>query len=256
MGKPCVLNTGKMSKETVLITGGSRGIGRAAAELFAARGCNVAVTCIKNSEKAEEFVRCARDKGCCAEYFTCDAGNHDNAARVTSLVMGKFGSIDVLVNNCGISEYALIQDITPDMWKRMIKTNLDSVYNFVNCVAPSMISRKSGAIINVASMWGLTGGAMESHYSAAKAGVVGFTKALAKELCYSGITVNCVAPGPTDTDMMKESFSEEELKLLEKEIPFGRLAAPSEIAEGIYYLAFARTVTGTVLNMSMGMGLD
>lgn len=195
MGKSCVLNTGKMSKETVLITGGSRGIGRAAAELFAARGCNVAVTCIKNSEKAEEFVRCARDKGCCAEYFTCDAGNHDNAARVTSLVMGKFGSIDVLVNNCGISEYALIQDITPDMWKRMIKTNLDSVYNFVNCVAPSMISRKSGAIINVASMWGLTGGAMESHYSAAKAGVVGFTKALAKELCYSGITVNCVAPG-------------------------------------------------------------
>lgn len=244
-----------MSK-TVLITGASRGIGKACALHFAKNGYSVAVVYKENKERAENAVAEIRSLGVGAESYAVDAGDYIEVKRVCESVVRRFGRIDVLVNNCGISEYALFQDITPQMWSNNLRVNLDSVYNFTNCIVPSMLSRKQGSIVNVSSMWGLVGAAVESHYSAAKAAVIGLTKALAKELCYSGVRVNCVAPGMTATDMMKNSFSPEQLKDIEKECPMGRMILPEEIAEGIFFLAQTECVTGSVLNMSGGMAID
>ena len=166
-------------------------------------------------------------------------------------VVKDFGTVDLLVNNAGIAEDKLFQDITDEDWRRMMGVNLDGTFFVTRAVVPMMISKGYGRIVNVASMWGTDGASMETHYSASKAGVIGLTKALAQELAPSHITVNAVAPGAVDTDMMKV-YTKEELDDFIKEIPFGRLCSPKEVAEAVMFLLSADYITGEVLSIRGG----
>lgn len=224
----------------VLITGGSRGIGAAMAKLFAENGYSVFITYKKNHAAAAAVDAAAF----CADVTDFNA-MHD--------VIEKTGGADILINNAGIAEQKLFSDITPEDWARMIGVNLTGVYNCCHAALPYMIRKKSGCIINISSMWGICGASCEVHYSAAKAGVIGLTKALAKEVAPSGITVNCIAPGAVDTDMNK-ILAPEDIELLKEETPLGRLGTPEEIAKCALYLAQnGGFMTGQVLSPNGGI---
>ena len=224
----------------VLITGGSRGIGAAMAKVFAENGYSVFITYKKNHAAASAVGATA---------FCADVTDF----RTMHDVIEKTGGVDVLINNAGIAEQKLFSDITPEDWARMIGVNLTGVYNCCHAALPYMIRKKSGCIINVSSMWGICGASCEVHYSAAKAGVIGLTKALAKEVAPSGITVNCIAPGAVDTDMNK-ILSAEDIELLKEETPLGRLGTPEEIAKCALYLAQnGGFMTGQVLSPNGGI---
>ena len=235
--------------KTVLITGASRGIGRDTARKFYKNGYNVVIN-YNNSEKAALDLQSELPG---SVIIKADVSNEADVKNMVNMVVEKFGTIDVLVNNAGISSQKLFTDITTEEWKNMMDTNLNSVYYTCKYVVPYMISKKSGSIINVSSMWGVTGASCEVHYSAAKAGVIGFTKALAKELGLSGIRVNAVAPGAIKTDMC--NFDDETLDLIKEETPLGRLGNPSEVADSIYFLASdqAGFITGQVISPNGGM---
>lgn len=165
-----------------------------------------------------------------------------------------FGKIDVLVNNAGIAQQKLFQDITDEDWNNMLSVNLTGVFNCCRAVLPNMLREKNGAIVNVSSIWGITGASMEVHYSAAKAGIIGLTKALAKEVGPSGIRVNCVAPGVVETNMNRD-ITLETMSRLTEETPLGRIGSPFEIAETIYFLANdgASFITGQVISPNGGI---
>lgn len=243
----------KMSK-TVLITGASRGIGSEAAVLFGNNGYNVAVNYNHNRVMAEKTAQTINSNGGTAKIFKADVSNYHQVEQMISDIAVALGDIHVLINNAGISQQLLFTDITPDMWQTMISTNLTSLYNCCHCVLPQMIRRHSGRIINVSSMWGEAGGSCEVHYSAAKAGIIGLTKALAKEVAPSGITVNCVSPGVIMTDMMS-GFSQETLNELTEETPVGRLGTPLDVAQAMLYLAHDKSsfITGQVLGVNGGI---
>ena len=239
--------------KTALITGAARGIGRAAAIKFAKEGFNVAINYNKSDKAAHELADELCGLGSSAESFHADVSDIEQVDKMCRLIESHFGTIDILVNNAGISQQKLFTDITYDEWIRMINVNLTGLFNCCSKAVPIMLSRQSGAIVNVSSIWGVSGGACEVHYSAAKAGVIGFTKALAKELALSGIRVNCVAPGAVQTDMCKE-ISEDNMQTFLEETPMGRMGTPDEIADGIFFLASdkARFITGHVLNINGG----
>lgn len=226
----------------VLITGGTRGIGRACAELFNEKGYEVYVTYLKSDDKAQEL----EEKGIKA----LKADVSDPAAVMA--VYEKVGGVDVLVNNAGISWYGLLTDMDFKEWERIFSVNVHGIFNCVKAFSPDMVRKKCGTIINISSMWGITGASCEVAYSSTKAAVIGFTKALAKELAPSGIRVNCVAPGAVDTDMMA-SFSDDEKKALCEEIPLSCIGNPLSVAEAVMYLCNAEYVTGEVLNVNGGM---
>ena len=169
-------------------------------------------------------------------------------------VLHRFGHIDVLVNNAGISMIKPFLDTSHEDWRRIIDVNLTGVFNVTRAVVPSMVSRKSGAVVNVSSVWGVYGASCEVAYSAAKAGVIGFTKALAKELGLSGITVNAVAPGVIDSPMNTSHLTAEELAKLAEETPLNRLGQPSEVAKAVRALAENRFITGQILGVDGGFG--
>lgn len=235
--------------KNVLITGASRGIGKETARLFSKNGYNVIIN-YNNSEQAAREL----ERELCAEAVRADVSNYDAVRDMVGYIASKYGSIDVLVNNAGVAEQKLFTDITPDDWNRMISVNLGSVYNLCSAVVPYMVSKKSGKIINVSSMWGVTGASCEVHYSASKAAVIGFTKALAKELGPSNINVNAVAPGTVMTDMCN-GFDAETLEALREEAPLLRLGSAADIANVIYFLAddASSFMTGQVLSADGGM---
>ena len=183
-------------EKVVFITGGSRGIGACAVKKFAVEGYKVAFTYLNSEQSA-----LALAKECSALAIKADVSSSTQIKSAVDTALKTFGKIDVLINNAGIAEFSLFTDITDEMWDKMIGTNLSSAFYASRAVLPFMISRKSGVIINVSSMWGEVGASCEVHYSAAKAGLIGMTKALAKELAPSNIRVNCVSPGVIDTDM-------------------------------------------------------
>ena len=236
--------------KSVFITGGSRGIGRAAVRLFSEKGWQVGFCCRSLSGEAKENLVTLKNVFC----ITADLSRQEEVDRLTGEILRLMGTPDVLINNAGIASYGLFQDLTPAAFDELVQVDLKSAYFLSAGLVPGMIRRGSGCILNVASMWGQIGGSCEAAYSAVKAGLIGFTRALAKELAPSGIRVNAVSPGVVDTDMMA-SFSAEEKAALCEEIPLGRFAEPEEIAKILFFLANdeASYVTGQVIGVNGGI---
>ena len=236
----------------VLITGGSRGIGAAAVRAFAAQGANVAFTYHTNQAAAAALVQELRPA--CVTAIPCDAADPAQVREAVRQAETAIGPLTVLVCNAGIAQSKLFTELTDEDWRRMMGVDLDGPFYFSHAVLPGMIRRKYGRILFVSSMWGQTGGSCEVHYSAAKAGVIGLCKALAKEEGPSGITVNCVAPGVIDTDMMA-CYTPEDKAALAEETPVGRLGTAEEIARTLVFLAGedAGYITGQVIGQNGGL---
>lgn len=237
----------------ILITGASRGIGAECARLFAENGDNVIINYRSSEEKAMELVSSLEKEGCCVTAIRADVSDPDEVRRMFREIAGKFGGVDVLVNNAGIAQTKLFTDITDADWTRMISTNLSSAFYCCREALPYMISKKHGRIINISSMWGQVGGSCEVHYSAAKAGIIGLTKALAMEEGLSGITVNCVAPGVIRTDMTA-GLTDDDIKALCDETPTGTVGTSNDIARAVKFLAEEGSafITGQVIGVNGG----
>lgn len=244
------------NQQTVLITGGSRGIGAAAVLAFAKAGYRVAFTWHSRPDAARRVVDTVREMTPEAPCLAIMADSADSAAVQAAVEQTArvLGGPQILVCNAGIAQQKLFTDLTDEDWHRMMSVDLDGVFYACRAVLPGMIREKYGRILCVSSMWGQTGGSCEVHYSAAKAGVIGMCRALAKEEGPSGITVNCVAPGVIDTDMMA-SFSEEDRAALAEETPVRRLGTADEIARTLVFLASpeAGYITGQVIGQNGGL---
>ncbi len=243
-----------MKNLTAIVTGASKGIGRCIAKTFAENGYNVVINYSKSEAEATEIKKHLTEKGCSCEIFKADVGNYNDAKALVDFCIEKYGKVDVLVNNAGISQIKLFTDITPEEWNSMVHTNLTGVFNCTQNAVKEMLKKHRGNIINISSMWGQTGASCEVHYSAVKAGVIGMTKALAKEVGLSGIRVNCIAPGVVMTDMMKD-FSNEELDAIKEEIPLNQFGTPQDIVDLALFLASdkAKNITGQVIASNGGM---
>ena len=238
-----------MEQKVVLITGGSRGIGAATARRFAAGGCKVVINYHRSQAQAEAL---AAEIGGWA--VQADVADRAQVEAMFRQVEEAFGGVDVLVCNAGIARQELFTDVTPAAWQRMLDVHLSGAFHCCQCALPHMLHQKWGRIVTVSSMWGQVGGSCEVAYSAAKAGLIGLTRALAKEEGPSGITVNCVAPGVIETDMMA-AFSAEDKAALAEETPLGSLGSPEQVAKAILFLAGddADYITGQVLGVNGGL---
>lgn len=239
---------------TVLITGASRGIGAQCALAFAKAGCDVALNYCRSEEKALALVREIEALGVRACAVQADVADSAQVKRMFETVCAELGTVDVLVNNAGVAHVGLLTDMTDDEWRRVIDTDLSGTFYCCREALPDMIRAHSGVIVNIASMWGEVGASCEAAYSAAKAGVIGLTKALAKEVGPSGVRVNAVSPGVVMTDMMA-GFSDEDVAALKEETPLIQLGMPEDIADAVIFLASekARFITGQVLSVNGGM---
>lgn len=240
-------------KKTVLITGASRGIGASLAENFAAQSYNVVINYNSSKNEAMELLKKIRSFGGSAIALKANVSDFEDAKYMVEKSEEEFGSIDVLVNNAGIASQKMFTDITEKDWRLMFDVNVHGMFNCTHHVVKNMIKKHGGKIINMSSMWGLTGGACEVHYSASKAAVIGFTKALAKELGPSGIQVNCVAPGLIDTNM-NAKLSENDIKKLVEETPCLRIGTVQDVSNVVLFLASSESnfITGEVININGG----
>lgn len=240
--------------KTVLITGSSKGIGAATAILFAQKGYNVVINYNNSFEAATLLCRSLVANGYSVITHKANVANRLEVELMVKETLYKFGSLDILVNNAGIAYEGLITETDEIDYDKIIDVNLKGVFNCCKAVTPSMVGRQSGKIINISSMWGQVGASCEVAYSAAKAGVIGLTKALAKELAPSGITVNCIAPGLIETGM-NSNLSVDELNAFVETIPLGRIGSADEIAAAIEFLASdkANYITGQVLGINGGV---
>lgn len=242
-----------MKKKTVLITGGSKGIGKAMTEVFAEEGYNV-VTNFNNSEQSScDICDSLKAKGFSVEKYKANVTDRAQVKTMVDYCFEKYNGIDILINNAGIAQDKLFTEITDDDWDSMINTNLKSVYYCSQEVLKSMISEKKGKIINISSIWGMVGASCEVHYSVSKAGVIGLTKSLAKELGPSNIQVNCIAPGVIETDMLG-NCTDETLKDLRDNTPLMRLGSARDIANCALFLASDHSdfITGQVISPNGG----
>ena len=239
--------------KVAFVTGGAKGIGSAIVKRFTKDGYKVAFTYNNSEDKAKSL---ANELGENCKAYKLDITDSNAVNTVIADVENTFGEIFVLVNNAGIAEQALFTDITDEMWHKMIETNLSGAFNCSRAVLKFMINRKCGKIINISSIWGETGGSCEVHYSSAKAGLIGMTKALAKEVGLSGITVNCVSPGVILTDMTSH-FDEDTMNELKNETPLNKIGTPSDVAGAVAFLASsdADFITGQDLAVNGGMNI-
>ena len=240
--------------ETAVVTGGAKGIGAASAELLCQQGFSTAIHYHTSEEKALALSSFLVTKGYDAFPVKADISDPEQARAMIRTVLERNGRIDVLVNNAGVELWQLFDTVTDEQWRRVIDTDLSGAFYCCREALPVMLRQKYGRIVNIGSVWGQVGASCEAVYSAAKAGVIGLTKALAKETALSGITVNCVCPGAIDTDMMKR-FSEAEVAAFCEEVPMGRLGAPEEVAHAVAFFASeqASYITGQVLGVNGGM---
>lgn len=243
-----------MKNKVALITGASKGIGKKTAEVLADDSYSVVINYNKSEEAALELKNKILYNGGQAEVFKADVGDYEESRELIDFCIREYGAIDVLVNNAGISQIKLFTDITMDEWNEMIRVNLSGIFNCSQNAVRSMISQKSGKIINVSSIWGMEGASCEVHYSTVKAGIIGFTKSLAKELGPSNIQVNCVAPGIILTDMMK-GFSNSEMEDMREEIPLQRFGTVEDVVNVIEFFASDKSdyITGQVVSPNGGV---
>mgnify|MGYP003305348101 CR=1 FL=1 len=233
----------------VLITGGTRGIGKAIVEEFYKNGDKVLFLYKNSTKKANEIETIFKgSKG-----YRCDVSSAEEVEKTFNDILSEYKNIDVLINNAGVSWEGLMSDMTLDEWNHVINSNLTSVFLTCKALTPHFISKKQGKIINISSMWGEVGASCEVAYSASKAGVIGFTKALAKELAPSGITVNAVSPGVIRTDMLS-SFTKDDIDALADETPLGRIGEASDVAKAVLFLSKndADFITGEIIKVNGG----
>lgn len=244
-----------LTSKTALITGASRGIGRAIAELFADNGCNIAFTYQHSQQEANELATLLTNKGVEAVCMQSNAADFEAAHQVIDQVIERFGRIDILVCNAGITRDTLLMRMTEQQWDEVINTNLKSVFNYCHAVTPYMVRQRSGNIIAMSSIVGLSGNAGQANYAASKAGIVALVKSLSKELASRNIRVNAIAPGFILTDMtlaMPDTARQE----ITKTIPMRREGKAQEVAQVALFLAsdMASYVSGEVIGVDGGMG--
>jgi len=240
--------------KVALVTGGKRGIGKAIVYALAEAGATVAFTDKSSFAAAEEIVKDLNRRGLKGIAYLSDAASAVESARVVESVIKEFGRLDILVNNAGIAKDSLLMRMSEEDWDKVIANNLKSVFNFTKAACRQMMSQRAGKIINIASVVGITGNAGQANYAASKAGIIGFTKSVAKELGSRNIQVNAVAPGFVDT-AMTASLSDDQKKALADLIPLKRTAKPSEIAGVVRFLASSEAdyITGQVIAVDGGM---
>ena len=240
-------------KKTAIITGASRGIGKAIAEALASEGYHLALFCHTNNSLLDGLAASLKDQYRVEVYTYCgDIADSNFTITSCTDALNKLGQVDVLVNNAGIAHIGLLTDMTVEQWNKMVQTNLSSLFYTTKVVVPDMVKRKSGNIINISSMWGTVGASCEVAYSATKGGINSFTKALAKELAPNQIAVNAIACGVVDTDM-NGMLSSEEKEELEQEIPIGHFASPTEIADSVMTIIKAPSyMTGQIIGVDGG----
>lgn len=242
-----------MERKHVLITGSSRGIGRTCALAFAEHGWHVFINCRNSLDQLKETERMILASGGICTMLPGDVGNPDDVRTMFDKISTLCGGLEVLVNNAGRAYFGLLSDMTDEDWRAVIDTDLSSAFYCCRAAIPYMVSRKSGKIINISSMWGTAGASCEAAYSAAKSGLHGLTRALAKELAPSNIQVNALACGVIDTEM-NARLSTEERSALEEEIPAGRYGTPEETARAVLMLAEAPAyLTGQIIGLDGGM---
>ena len=237
--------------KTVLITGAAKGIGAAIAEELANNDYQVIINYKTSEQNAQELKDKLTNNGQKVEIYQADVTKKEEVEQMVEHVISQYGKIDVLINNAGISQIKPFAEIEEDEWDNMINNNLKSVYLVTKQVIHNMIQNQSGTIINISSVWGITGASCEVHYSTAKAGIIGMTKALAKEMALSNITVNAIAPGIIETDMNKE-LTQEETEEVIKEIPIKRMGKPEEIAKAVKWLIETPYITGQTIKIDGG----
>ncbi|MEA2620605.1 MAG: 3-oxoacyl-[acyl-carrier protein] reductase [Chloroflexota bacterium] len=237
-----------------LVTGGSRGIGRAIALELGRRGASVAVGYASNADAAEAVVGEITASGGQAFVFGLDVADPATIESAVASVVERFGTIDILVNNAGITRDRSLAKMSPEEWDAVISTNLSSVFHLTSRVLPIMVAAGSGRIVNISSVIGLHGNFGQANYAAAKAGIVGFTKSAALELARKGITVNAIAPGFIETEMIAAMPDEVRATILAK-IPMGRFGRPEEIAQAVAYLVSSSGdyITGQVISIDGGL---
>lgn len=234
--------------KNIIITGGAKGIGKAIVYELAQKNYNVLLTYNNSKSEAEKL---KNELGQNVDIFQADITKKEDVEKMISYSINKYKNIDVLINNAGISQVKTFANITEKDWDDMLNTNLKSVFYTSKAVLSNMINNKNGLILNISSVWGLVGASCEVHYSAAKAGINGFTKALAKELGPSNIRVNAIAPGIIDTDMNKNLSLEEKQELI-NDIPLGKIGLPRNIAKAILWLIEDEYTTGQIITIDGG----
>jgi 3-oxoacyl-[acyl-carrier protein] reductase len=245
--------TTSFKQQTVLITGASRGIGAAVAQRFATVGMNIVIHYNQAHEAANEVARSCMQQGSKVLTISADIRSKDQLLRMQEKLDKHEMLPDILVNNAGISHYGMLAEVSEEQWDEVMNVNLKGTFLTSQIFMERMIQLKYGRIINVSSIWGISGASCEVIYSTTKGGINAFTKALAKELAPSNVTVNAVAPGAVDTAMLNH-FAAEEVAAIQNEIPAGRLAMPDEIASLVYFLALPESsyITGQIISPNGG----
>lgn len=236
---------------TAIVTGGAKGIGRAIVRELAKKGINVVINYNTSKKQAEELQEELKNKGYTVEIYKADISKREEVKELIEFAKKQFGDIDILVNNAGIDQFKLFTEITDEDWNNIIQTNLTSVFYMTQEAVKNMIKNKRGCIINISSIWGITGASCEVAYSVSKAGIDGLTKALAKELGPSNIRINSIAPGAIMTDMNK-SLTNEEIEEVNNQIPMGRFGTPEEIAKCVNWLIEDTYTTGQIISPNGG----
>lgn len=244
----------KNMRKTVLITGAARGIGAACAEKFAALGYNIVLNYRTSEKQALALAETLKQNGAQVLCVCADVSDANAVESLFTQAEAAFGQVDILINNAGISQIKMLCDVTEADWRHMFAVNMDSAYLCSKRALCAMVAQKWGRIIHISSMWGICGASCEVPYSASKAALIGFTKALAKELAPSGITVNALAPGFIDTPMNRNVSPEDTAAFIE-EIPVGRIGKPHEVAHAAAFLAHEDSgyITGQVLAVDGGI---
>lgn len=241
--------------KTIIITGGARGIGKAIVYELAKSNYNIILNYNSSQKEAEQIKEELTKQGCKVDIYKADITKKEEVQKMIEYTIEKYKKVDVLINNAGISQIKTFAELTEEDWDKMIDTNLKSIFYTSKAVLSTMLHEQNGLILNISSIWGVIGASCEVHYSTAKAGMNGFTKALAKELGPSNIRVNAIAPGIIDTNM-NANLSKEEVEKIKESIPLERIGKPEQIAKAVTWLIEDEYTTGQIISIDGGWGIN